>query len=67
MMMAPSTKENSVAKGLSVKDFAEFLGDEAEHNLLIFGDNESRRHTRNLALTLGVDLDPAEFYLRDNS
>jgi len=42
-----------------VKDFAEFLGDEAEHNLLIFGDNESRRHTRNLALTLGVDLDPA--------
>ena len=50
--------ENAIADGLSVDDFVEFLSDEADHNLLLFANNESRRHTRKLANSLGVDLEP---------
>ena len=50
--------ENAIADGLSVDDFVEFLSDEAEHNLLLFANNESRRHTRKLSNSLGVDLEP---------
>jgi len=58
VMMAPSTKENDVAGGLGVSDLSEFLSYEADHNLLVFVDAESRRHARKLANNLGVDLEP---------
>ena len=57
-MMASSTKENDMAADLSVNNLNEFLSDEADHNLLVFADTESRRHVRKLANNLGIDFEP---------
>lgn len=67
VLMAPSTKESEMADDLSVNNLKDFLSDEAKHNLLVFGDTESRRHARKLANVLGVDFEPYTFHLRDNS
>ena len=58
VMMSPSTKENEMAADLGVDNLKEFLSDEADHNLLVFADTESRRHARKLANNLGVDFEP---------
>ena len=58
VMMAPSTKENEMAADLGVDNLKEFLSDEADHNLLVFADTESRRHARKLANNLGIDFEP---------
>ena len=52
---------------LGVQNLKDFLSDEADHNLLMFADTESRRHARKLANNLGVDFEPYTFYLKDNS
>lgn len=52
------TIENDIAADLSVNNLKDFLSDEADHNLLVFADTESRRHARKLANNLGVDFEP---------
>lgn len=60
VLMSPSIKENDIANDLKVNNLREFLSEseDAKHNLLVFGDTESRRHTRKLANNLGVDFEP---------
>ena len=47
-----------MAADLGVDNLKDFLSDEADHNLLVFADTESRRHARKLANNLGVDFEP---------
>ena len=56
LIMAPSMKESEVATGLKVDDMMEFFSAE-DHNLLLFGDIDARRHTRKLATRFGVDFE----------
>lgn len=54
--MAPSFKESEIANGLKVNDMLDFF--EAEgHNLMLFGNIDSRKHTRKLANQFGVDFE----------
>ena len=51
--------ENEAADGVMVEDLVDFLkadGD-GKHNLLVFGDNESKRHIRKLVNHLGIDFE----------
>jgi hypothetical protein len=50
-------KENEIAEGLNVADIVEFF-EHAGHNLMVFGDIDSRRHVRKLANHFGVDFEP---------
>lgn len=74
IFMAPSSKgkfvlllktytENEIAEGLNVPEIVEFF-EHAGHNLMIFGDIDSRRHVRKLANHFGVDFEP---YVRSNN
>jgi hypothetical protein len=49
--------ENEIAEGLNVSDIVEFF-EHAGHNLMIFGDIDSRRHARKLANHFGADFEP---------
>ena len=56
ILMAPSLKESEIAAGLKVNDMIDFFETQG-HNLMIFGDIDSRRHTRKLANQFGVDFE----------
>jgi hypothetical protein len=56
LVMAPSMKESEIASGLKVADMMEFFSAK-DHNLLVFGDVDARRHTRKLATQFGVDFE----------
>lgn len=68
LLMAPSVKgkqqtpnllwiENTLDTSVKVDSLVEFF--EAEgHNLVAFGDLDSRRHFRSLALSFGIDFEP---------
>lgn len=49
--------ENEIAEGLNVSDIVEFF-EHAGHNLMIFGDIDSRRHARKVANHFGADFEP---------
>ena len=74
IFMAPSSKgksawglmrvlENEIAEGLNVSDIVEFF-EHAGHNLMVFGDIDSRRHVRKLANHFGADFEPYVSFMR---
>lgn len=62
--MAPGIKESGLDDSIKVENLVSFF--EAKgHNLIAFGDIDSRRHLRNLALHFGVDYEPFHHELVD--
>lgn len=54
--MSPTTKENVANSNYEAEKLTAFLQD-SNHNLLVFGDTESRRHVRKVSNMLGVDFE----------
>jgi len=64
--MAPSQKENVTNDNYSAEKLTELL-EQSSHNLLVFGDTESRRHVRKVVNALGIDFETNGFTLKDNT
>jgi hypothetical protein len=63
IMMAPGVKE--LRTPIDPKDLITFL--EANHNLMVFADAESKRPIRQLANEFGVEFEGAGYEVRDYS